>query len=181
MIHVNNLYSDNILFRKLASSFKIEEFFIKLMKNQSKMDVNIFINQINNICPEVGKKLKQLMEYKLKFTSSEDRYLNSDFSRKSIKAPILELATEQNLFDMSIDYVCKEVEDWFKGVEILLYTEINNESLPIILKFLRDNKKKMDLSYYQKVMKIEEKGQLELSFFEEEEVTKFELETQEAA
>lgn len=183
IMNVKNLYSNNFLFKRLASSLKIEDFLVDLVKFQS-IDVKEYIKEITKICPEVGNHLNELYKYNRKYSSSEREILNSDFVRSDIKAPILELATKMDLFDENIEVSYKMVADWFKDVEIIKYTELNHKSLPMILKFLKQNKKKLELSYYQKYVDNTGhivKGQLSLDFSEEESRTKFEVETEQAA
>ena len=49
-------------------------------------------------------------------------------------------------------YKIRLIEEYFKGVEVLKYTDISEESLPFILKLLKDKKKKINLEYYNNVM-----------------------------
>lgn len=148
MVHVDDLYSDNKLFRKLASSIKIEEYFIELGKHQSG-SIDDFIIQMGNLCQGVGVYLNQLQSY-YKNTSNNERISGTQIERSDLKKDILNIAEKGNLFDSSIELIFKQLDEWFKGVEIIKYTDIIEDSLPFIIKLLGDNKKKLNIEYYQK-------------------------------
>lgn len=172
MVNVNNFYSDHKLFRRMASCYKIEQFF------DSCSNEDEFANKINEICSQVGVLLTDLIKYKDKYITSR---LNPD-----LKNEILEIANKNNLFDPVIEGIFDKVNLWFKGVEVLRYTTIDDNSLPYILKYLKENKKKLNYEYYCKYVlpkpelkfKQEEEGQIIMLFPEQEEqlneeVTKF--------
>jgi len=180
-IHVKKLYSDNKYFRQLASSLKIEQYFADISL-YSRIDVNKFIKNIFDINERVGDNLRKLHNYYLDINTRDEAW---GFKRADIKDDILKVANQYNLFDSSIENIFKELEEWFKDVELILYTEINDETLPFILKLLREKKKKMNLEYYQKALIFEkvllESGEprnqlaLELKIEEETQQTKFKL------
>ena len=181
MTNVNDLYGDNILFRRLASSLKIENYFIKATID-STYDSNKLIEKMNSISLQVGENLKQLKEYYKQNSSKENAY---DISRKELKNDILNIANKLNLFDPKIELIFKNLDEWFKGVELIKFLEINEDSLPFILKLLRDNKKKLNLDYYKNYVIIENKlvekdNQLRIVFKEETNVTKFNILTKTA-
>lgn len=169
MTHVKDLYSDNKLFRRLASSFKIEEFFINYTLYRSDNAVD-FINQMTAICPSLGDNLSKIKEYHKKNSLENNHKVgNSQYDRSHIKQPVLDIAKEFNLFDPTIESAYKEVETWFKDVEILRFTEINDDSLPYILTYLKQKGKKLNIEYYCKyVLKDKEKDQLAFVFDEPE-------------
>lgn len=174
MIHVEDLYSDHKLFRRLASCYKIENFFKSHMKYQSTSDVFNFITEIYKINKGTGELLKTLYRYREE--NQQDYRNGGNHNNQKMKREILEIANEHNLFDSVITNILEEAENWFKDVEILKYTDINEDSLPAILLYLRSKGKKLNYDYYCKhVYKVEEnkviEGQITLTFEEEEEST----------
>lgn len=147
MIHVDKLYTDNKLFKKLASSIKIEEYFVEIGKHQTGGSEN-FISELSKICNGVGFYLKQLQEY-YENTSNIDLISGSQIERSDLRKEILDIATKYNLFDPNIELIFRQLDNWFKGVEIIKFTDINEDSLPFIIKLLGDNKKKLNLEFYQ--------------------------------
>lgn len=185
MIHVDDLYTDNKLFRKLASSMKIEDY-LSSINIARETDVKIYIKSLKNISSEVGEKLEFLYNY-YKITSNKD-VAGVDIERVQIKRAILKVAKENNLFDPLVEDVFKQLDIWFKGIEWIKYIEISDNTIPIILETLRANKKKLNLDYYQKIRKEadvtsvrvfknykEEVLQCEIVFPEESEQPKFKV------
>lgn len=146
MIHVDKLYGDNKLFRKLASSFKIEEYFNSLTINRLS-STQEFIEQIKNLCTPIGEYMETLLRY---YEETSNDICTNNIERKDLKKEILDIAYQLNLFDNSLDFIFAQLDNWFKGIEIIKFTEINEESLPFIIKLLGDNKKRLNLEYYQK-------------------------------
>lgn len=177
MVNVNELYGDNKLFRKLASCYKIEEFFNNYLRNQS-LYTKDFITQITNISKDIGECLSLLVRFR-----NENH--NNEENSKELKREIIEIATSFNLFDPVIESVLVKVENWFKDVPLLKYTNINENSLPIVLSYLREKKKRINFEYYCKyipevVERIEKdkNAQIIIMFPEEtsnENKTKFEI------
>lgn len=178
MVYVKDLYGDNKLFRKIASSFRIASIFEEYLKAYSSMKNDTFIFEIEKINTLIGKNLFELHNYYQTFTTSED-IAYSSFTRGKIRDEIISIANKHNLFDITIEAKLKVVEDYFKGIELLKHIEINNDTLPLILKYLREKKKKINLEYYQKVIHPElTKVQMEIDFEPKEEIeieTKFRI------
>ncbi len=172
MVHVTQMYGDNKLFRKLASSYRIEILLGEYLKNYSEHRTETFIDYFNNINKEIGKIFKELYDYHKSFTSPEDiKYTR--IVRADLKREVIDVATKNNLFDVVIESKIKILEDYFKGVEMLKHIDFNNNTLPAILKYLKEHKKKINLEYYCKVVTPELIP--EFNFDEKiEEVTKYE-------
>lgn len=152
MVHVDNLYGDNKLFRKLASSLKIENYFINIGQYQSSSGKE-FANSIAKIYTPVGNNLKTLLKY-YDETSNTDKIAGTQITRNQLKQEILDLATKLNLFDPLVEGIFAQVDSWFKGVEVIKYIDLTEESLPYILKLLVDNKKRLNTEYYQKAIEL---------------------------
>lgn len=175
MIHVNNLYSDNKLFRKLASSYKIESLLAEYLSRYSNFDGKYFFKQMYNINSTVGQALMDLKEYYEECTSREDMAYTTKV-RSDLKKAILEVAEKGNLYDEVIEEKIKIVDKFFEGAEMLRYIELTTETLPIVLKYLREKKKKVNTEYYCNVVEPEKLGvQLEFKFDPEEPKTLFKL------
>lgn len=145
MVNVNNLYSDHKMFRRLASCYKIENFFINYLKYQT-LNADNFIEEISKICEGTGELLKILTKYRS--TYYRDSRNEGVGNNPQLKEEILDVAESFNLFDPIIENILGQVNEWFSGVEILKYTEINEDSLPAILMYLREKKKKLNYDYY---------------------------------
>lgn len=167
MTHVKDLYSDHILFRRIASSFRIEKFFIRFT-NHRGIDAKEFIKQMTKICEPIGNKLDALMKYyKKNSLSSEMTLLRSEYARRELQEPLMEIADKYKLYDPAIESVIEEIEKWFSDVEVLRYTDITPQSLPAILKYLKEKKKKLNPEYYSRnVHKDEPETQLTIVFDE---------------
>lgn len=175
MIHVKELYGDNPLFRRLASSYRIALIFEDYLRNYSNMNSEDFIIKMTKINSIIGDNLLYLHNYYIKFTNNEDiKY--SQFIRKDLKKEIIDLAEKFKLYDPLVEQKIKQVEDWFEGIELLKHIEINNDTLPYILKYIREKKKKLNLEYYCKIVEPEKFGiQLEFEWEPKEPITKFKL------
>lgn len=177
MIHVNNLYSDNKLFRELASVFKIEDYFAALMNYQSTYHELAYIKCWKEINSSIGENLDFLHSYRKVYVEESNNTL------KQLKDEILKVANKNNLFNPRVEEKFKELDAYFKGVELLRFIDLNEDSLPIVLKELRAKKKKLNFEYYAQVVKDEEtQCQMILNFDENEEdkITKFQLITKAA-
>ncbi len=175
MVHVNNLYGDNPLFRRLASSYKIENLLAEYISRHANFSKKYFFEQMSKINSNIGKALLDLKSYYELFTSEEDIQY-TDISRSALKDEILKVAQRDNLFDPRIEAKIKVVEDFFKGVEILKYVEFSDETMPIVLKLLREKKKKINFEYYSNVVEPTFPGdQLRLDFEEKQPKTKFQI------
>lgn len=141
MVHVDNLYSDNKLFRKFASCLRIEKFFQNYLRYQS-IDASDFVLEISKINDKVAKDLNLLLQYRNK-NNSKDEDLSKDFKKQ-----LLNIAEKGNYFDPVIESTLAEIEKWFSDIEILKFTDINEDSLPYILKYLREKGKKLNYDYY---------------------------------
>lgn len=152
MIHIDNLYSDNKIFRQYASYLKIQNYFKNVLKNQSSMNAKSFIEEMKKISKEVGNNLETLYTYykTLEQTSNDYFYDRAHRQDSLISDAVLKVAEQYNLFDTNIEIVFKQLDNWFKDVELILYTELNDETIPYILKLLKEKKKKLNLEYYQK-------------------------------
>jgi len=162
MIHVDQLYSDNKLFRKLASSYRIEILLGQYLKNYTEYKNEDFIKFIKNINENVGNAFEELYKYYKEFTSEDIKYTR--IVRKDLKNDIIQIAEKGNWFDITIESKIKIVEDYFSGIELLKHIDFNNETLPAILIYLRQNKKKLNLEYYRKIIPEPEKTGVELEF-----------------
>jgi hypothetical protein len=158
MTHVKNLKSDYLLFRQKASAIKIERFFAHYLSNQSTSETKTFINQIKDIFTPIGEILEQLFEYKDKNLAIY--YNGGDVISKDFKNEILKIANDNNWFDPLISDDIKKVEDWFKDIELLQYTDITENSLPALLKYIRSKGKKLNNDYYLKYVYPEPKKKL---------------------
>lgn len=170
MIHVDNFYSDNKVFRELASSFKIQRYF-ETIANSSSYSIEEKIKQIDEIAPILSNHLNCLYNY-YKNSSYKPKYHN-DY-RDDIKKSILEVADKYNLFDEKIETVFKQIDSYLKGVEIFMFTEITEFTTPYLIKLLVDNKKKVNIDFYKQhiiedkyILKGEIKNQLSLELVSE--------------
>lgn len=181
MTHVDNIYGDNKLFRKFASMLKIKQ----ILADNSKHLSEDLIKSYSKLSTELSNNLKTLKEYHDKYKLANDCYY-FDVLDNNIRNTLLKTAEEKNLFDPLITPTIELVENWFKGIEIIKYTDINDESLPYLLKYLKQNNKKLNLEYYQKYIDIIEAPknktkQLTLTFVEEYNETKFQIITKNVA
>lgn len=174
MCHVDNLYSDNKLFRRLSSSFKIEDYFSNLLKYQ-RIDAEEYISQISKICTPIGNLLNELNIYMNNVKEVDDiRY--TGYHRRDIKRETIDIAKKNNLFDPLIEPLFKQLDKWFEGVELIKYIEINDENIKYILKHLREKKKKLNSDYYTRMTRPELiTAQVEMDFSEPDNRTKFEV------
>lgn len=183
MIDVNGLYSDHPLFRKLASCYRIEDFFKSYLQHQ-RIDADNFILEIAKINQGIGRLMNLLIRYRKE--NYRDSRNGGIGNQETLKKEVLEVANSFNLFDPVIESTLQEVIKWFEGIEILKYTEINDESLPYILKYLREKGKKLNYDYYCKYVEpinsSTQKGQIIIMFPEEQKETgtKFEIITKSA-
>jgi hypothetical protein len=181
MTNVNNIYGDNKFFRKFASMLKIKQ----ILADNQKYLTDSLIQSYSTISLEIANHFKELKNY-YELYKDKDCDLDVKFNNNLLKE-LLDLAEEKNLFDPLIKPTIDLVEHWFKGIELIKYVDINEESLPFILKYLKENKKKFNLEYYQKYIEvIEPKNegktkQLVLTFTEEHKETKFEIITKNVA
>lgn len=170
MVHIDEFSSNNRIFRKLATIFKIEKVIRGLMENQTSHDNKYLVKYFTKINKDLGYNLQALFKYRDKhtFISPSRNASSSDYGE--FKKEILELAEKNNWFDSSIEQEIKYVESWFEGIEILKFTEFNEQSLPYILKYLYENKKKLNLKYYMKhVCPVKYNIQIEIDFEPKEE------------
>lgn len=170
MVHIDEFSSNNRIFRKLATIFKIEKVIRGLMEHQTSHDNKFLVKYFTKINKDLGENLAALFKYRDKYTfiSPTRNASSSDYS--GFKKEMLELAEKNNWFDSSIEQELKYVEGWFEGIEILKFTEFNEQSLPYILKYLYDNKKKLNLKYYMKhVCPVKYNIQIEMDFEPKEE------------
>lgn len=170
MTHISNLYSDNRVFRRLATIFRAVELLHKL-GGKGIETMKVINEDIYNLVKEIEVYLD---------TNGEDVGY-SDIG--DYKEGVLEVAYNKNLFDLSIAHKFDIVDKYFEGADMLKIVEINEENLPIILKYLKEKKKKINLKYYQKYVPSPELGtQVEMNFeIEEENKTKFVILTEKAA
>lgn len=176
MININNLYGDNALFRDMASSFKIEKFFNNIQNDNNQQPID-YIASIKLICKDIGEVLEQLYNFYIKNNGGDYRLV---YERNSIEAEVIKIAEEYNLYNSNVELLFDKVKDWFKDVEIIRYININDKTLPYILKLLYEKKKRMNVEYYQRVLNTDNTKQLKIDFnkVETEVVTKFTALTQ---
>lgn len=165
MTHVDNLYSDNILFRDMASSFKLEHYFNDLESISSQL-TREYINQLKHINSNVGETLQKLYNFYKNTTSRENR--NFTYLRGEIKNEVLSIAKQYNLFNPEVENMLNYVNTWFKDIEIIRYMNLNSKTLPYVLKLLYEKKKKMNIEYYQRVLNTDPSVQLKLEFNDSE-------------
>ena len=173
MTYVDNFFNDNSIFRDMATSFKIEYFF-KDIQDKSGQSSVAYINQMKLISTEIGNLLDELHSFYLT-TNSNNNYQR--YSRSELKKEILQIADQYNLYNQRLEVTFNKVIDWYKGVEIVRYINIDKTTLPFVLKYLYENKKKLNLEYYQKVMSTDKSVQLKLNFNQSNSkiVTKYQL------
>lgn len=174
MVHVDYFNSNNRIFRKLATIYKIEKILIDLSINQSGYKDNFLVQYFRNINKDLADNLEKLYDYRKNnlFIESNGKNLTSKYY-KLFKEEILNIAETNNWFDTNIINEINYVINWFNGVEIIKFTDFTEESLPFILKYLYDNKKKINLEYYMKYVSPVNLGvQLEMDFEPKEEPTK---------
>jgi hypothetical protein len=176
MIHVDNLYGDNPMFRDMTSSFKIEQFFNDIEQCNGQHTAN-YIEQIKLICTDVGEVLEQLYNFYL--NTNKDNY-DLTYKRYHIKDEVMRIAEKYNLYNPNVELLFSKVNDWFKGIEIIRYTNINDKTLPYVLKLLYEKKKRLNIEYYQKVLNTDNTTQLSIDFDRSEipSLTKFTVITQ---
>lgn len=181
MTHVKNIYSNNVLFKRVASSFRIEDYFRK-GGSFDKYNAEEFVSNMRLINEAVADLLQELLDYRTANANDTEGMYFTRYSRNDIRTSIMDLAKDRNLFDPIVLEKFKRLDAYFKDVEIIKYTEFTSETLPHILTLLRTNKKKINLEYYQEVVPAKKKvKQIELEFpTEEEKITKFQSLTQTA-
>lgn len=175
MIHVKEFSSDNRMFRKLATIFKIEKMIKELMYNQSGYRDDSLVDYFLAINKDLGANLHHLIKYKDEHTFCHPNREDMDSFNK-FKTEVLVLAEKNNWFDTTITDKLDYVINWFKDVEIIKFVDFNEKSLPLILKYLYDNKKKINIEYYVKYVRPELlEGQLVIDFEPKEEETETKL------
>jgi hypothetical protein len=171
MIHIDEFKSNNRIFRKLATVFKIEKTIAALLENQKEYRDNVLLSYFKNISEPLHLSLSKVYEYKDNFRLMQPTMRTNGEDYRKFKEEILELAESQNWFDPSIIDEINHINNWFKGVELIKFVEFNEKSLPFILKHLYDNKKKINTEYYIKYVRPEiYEGQLIIDFEPKEEV-----------
>ena len=171
MVHVSKLYGDNPIFRDMASSFKVEYFFTDIQEYSDQGTLG-YIEHIKLICTDIGDVLDELYKF---YLSTRDNSASSE--RRCLREDVIRIANEHNLYNPKIELLFNKVNDWYKDIEIIRYTNINDKTLPFILKFLREKKKRLNVEYYQRILNTDNTTQLELKFKDPEEdeiITKFE-------
>jgi hypothetical protein len=157
----NMFYVDDFnecdLFKNIASTIKIKYFFedIESNTNQKARD---YIKNITLICSNVGNILETL--YKFYINTNYTNYRYND----KLLLDVLTIANKYNSFNPNIEYLFDKLNIWYKDVELLKYININDSTLPYILKTLYSNKKKLNVEYYQKVLNTDNSKQLTLNF-----------------
>ena len=168
MIHIDEFSSNNRIFRKLATVFKIEKTFNSLFEYQSSRSDKI--DYFKDISTSLYDSLEKVNNYKEDFRLIQPTMRTSGNEYRKFKEEILELAELKNWFDGSIINEVNFINNWFKDVELIKFVEFNYQSLPFILKHLYDNKKKINTEYYIKYVRPEiYEGQLILDFEPKEE------------
>ena len=176
MIHIDKFNSDNRMFRKLATTYLITETLKELLKFQSHNNNEYIIEKVKEINTVIGEHLEALFEYKEDFTLFQPSMRTEASDWHQFKKEILNLAKANNWFDESIMYRLREVNKYFEGIEILKFVDLNEQSMPIVLKYLFDNKKKLNYEYYAKYVKPEIfENQLIIDFEPKEEITETKL------
>lgn len=170
-LHVDR-FKETTLFADMASSFKIEEFFNNI-ENENGQHPKDYINQMKLICSDIGEVMEEMYKFYASTTNRDNTYLS--YARKDIKKDIMCVAEKYNLYNPKIELLFSKVEKWFEGIELIRYVNINEKTLPYILKTLREKKKRLNVEYYQKIMFKDTNKQLVLDFNkrEEETITKF--------
>jgi len=98
------------------------------------------------------------------------------FNRNDIKSEVINVAKQFNLYSPKTELLFNEVNHWFKDVEIIRYIDITTKTLPYVLKFLYQKKKKLNIEYYQRVLNTDPSIQLKFNFeSNNESITKFNL------
>lgn len=180
MTHVKDLYGDNKLFRKVASMYKIEDILTQYLKNYSSFETKSFIRYMKNINQEIGERIEKLYNYHLKFKCDEGLKYTL-ITRNQLKKEILDIAYNLNLFDPSIEEDILVLNRYFEGVELLKHIDFNDETLPVILMYLRDKKKKLNFDYYTAIVPPTQEGdQLKIDFDPPSKEIKFKIITKAA-
>lgn len=169
--YVDDFYSDNRLFRILATKLKIKKFFG--IKTYGTIN---FVNAYKNINKSVGESLVKLIEYAKSTDNSFNVFENADLTEDDINA-ILEIADRDNLYDPNIMIIFNDVLNYFKDVEILRYVYYDKSTIPYVLKTLYNAKKKLDIEYYQTIMNNQSHKQLKIDFDSLPKLTKFNIQT----
>ena len=160
MTHVDNFFSDNIIFRDFATSLKIEYYFNNI-QNKSEQSTQSYIKHMRLICAPIGDALEQLYQ----FYHSHSPYDHGfKYTRDQLSKEIIAIAQQHDLFNPNIELIFKQINDWYKDIEIIRYVPINSTTLPHILKLLYEKKKKLNPEYYQKVLNTDPSIQLKLNF-----------------
>lgn len=176
MIHVDKFNSNNKMFRKLATTYLIEKVLKELIKHQSHNNNDYIVEIMKEINTTIGDHLEALFEYVNDFRLVQPtmRTHSQDFWK--FKDEILEIAKMNNWWDESIMHRLTEVKNWFNGIEILKYVDLNEQSMPVVLKYLFDKKKKLNYEYYAKYVRPELfENQLVIDFEPKEEITETKL------
>ncbi len=160
MFHVDNLYKTK-LFRDMASSFKIEQYFNDI-ENNNNQNMKDYIKSMKLICSDIGNTLDEL--YKFYINTNNNNIYTFSYTRNSIRLEIINIAETYNLYNPNVELLFNKINNWFKDVELIRYININDKTLPYILKTLYDNKKRLNIEYYQKIMHKDENKQLSLDF-----------------
>lgn len=176
MIHIDKFNSNNKIFRKLATTYLIEETLRELLKYQSNHSDKDSIDVIKEINTTIGEDLEKLYEYRDNFRVIQPTMKTNSQDYHQFKNEILEIAKINNWWDESIMYKITEVKNWFNGIEILKFVDLNEQSMPIVLKYLFDKKKKLNYEYYARYVRPEIfENQLMIDFELKEEETETKL------
>jgi hypothetical protein len=157
-IHVSDFMSNNKVFKNIATAMIIEK------KNKSlKLENKVKESKIKDL-----DKLMQLIFPPVADAYAEIEQFCKDFGLPlkqqnielvpAFKSEVIDLAIEQGLYKQDLVALSDKIDRYFKGLELLSYLDINEESLPHIIKFFKlSNKTVHDLwnniDYYLDMMK----------------------------
>ena len=178
MFHVDDLHEESHLFKDMASSFKIEQYFNDI-ENHNGQSARSYITAMKLICTDIGNTLEELYNFYSSHLNT-NTVNNSIFNRNSIRLEVIEIAEKYNLYNPATELLFDKLTNWFKDIEIIRYVNINEKTLPYVLKTLYEKKKRLNVEYYQKIVYKNKNAQLAFNFdkVEDNNPTKFKFITQ---
>jgi hypothetical protein len=157
-VYVKNFPSDNRIFKNIITAYYIKE---NLDKNY--IEKIKFWTKINK---NISEKLMEIRNFLNKNLNCDLESYEEDYLKDC-----LNIAKTYNLYNFYYLSLYKEVKKYFENIEILQYTEIKEESLLIIINYLKQQHKILNLEFYLKTkeenlsvlefVQIEQKEQIE--------------------
>lgn len=150
---IKQFMSNNKIFRRIATAALIRD--LNFINNY---DAN-FSEKLKLINREKAKKIEVLEKYVKEYIKPfEDGYTNRGGYSERLLEEILSIAQQNNIFDEDIISIVKELEEWYKGIEIFKFVQINEKSIPYIISYMKEKGKRVNSEHYMLPAVIEKQN-----------------------